>query len=97
MDFLTREQVKAIVIASLKAVAGLPEDVESATFQQMNPFQRKVFLENLKENLNAKPPGNDEATYDVNLQLDTIDLWDTVEDCIDWVTENQMVVFANKA
>jgi hypothetical protein len=40
MDYLTRQQVKAITIVSPISVARLPEDVESATFQQM-----KIFIE----------------------------------------------------
>lgn len=95
MSNLTREQVKVIVIEALSKVADLPEDVEAATFDQMVPMHRRTFLENLKRLLNAAPfeesPGT--AFYDVDLEMETIDLWKTVGVCIDWVFANQMIVF----
>ena len=99
MALLNRDQVKAVVVTSLEAVADLPADVEAATFNYMTDMQKNVFLTQLKSNLNASPYIQDDGTtsdtayYDVDLMPDSIYQWPTVKDCIDWVTANQMIVY----
>ena len=98
MALLNRDQVKAVVTDSLKVIADLPADVESSTFTNFDDEQKQIFLKALKDKLNAlkyiKDDGTttDAAYYDVDLTPDSIDLWHTVKDCIDWVVENQNVV-----
>jgi len=95
MAYLTRDQVKTIVTDSLSAIADLPADVESATFDMLNDDHKKVFLANLKSNLNASPYYNDDGStsdtsyYDVDLTMSSFANWPTVKDCIDWVEDNQ--------
>jgi hypothetical protein len=99
MAFLTRSQVKVVVIDSLRTIADLPADVEAATFAMANAQQKKVFLANLKSKLNALPYQLDsggtsnDAYYDVDLMPTSTDNWPTVKDCIDWVTANQKVIY----
>jgi hypothetical protein len=102
MAFLNRDQVKNVVLASLRVVADLPPgDVEQASFAGFNDFQEHIFLSALKSKLNALPyyKNNGQETYaayyDVDLMPDSIDNWPTVKDCIDWVVENQKVVYLN--
>jgi hypothetical protein len=99
MALLTRTQVKAIVVASLKTVANLPDDVEAATLGNMVAAQQEVFLSALKTNLNNSPyylddgSTSDAPNYDIDIMPDTFGKWATVGDCIDWVTQNQSVEF----
>jgi len=99
MAFLTRNQVKSVIIESLKVVADLPDNVEEATFTGFDQFQQHTFLSALKSKLNALPYNlnNGQTThaayYDVDLKPDSTDDWPTVKDCIDWVTDNQYVVY----
>ena len=101
MAYLTREQVKQVVIDSLKTVADLPNDMESANFSNMNDFQKHAFLSSLKSKLNALPYNMNDGTtnhlayYDVDLMPDSTDSWPSVKDCIDFVTDNQKVVYLN--
>jgi len=97
MKLLNRDQVKALVIESLKQVAGVPADVEDATFDQMVEFQRKVFIEALKKHINEEPviDGDGNAFYDIDLNLNSFDNWATVGDCIDSITENLRITFRN--
>jgi len=97
MANLTRDQVKTIVTSSLSAIADLPADVEASTFTMLNDEEKRVFLANLKDNLNASPYYRDDGTtsntsyYDVDLTQSTFSNWPTVKDCIDWVTANQTI------
>lgn len=99
MAFLKRNQIKPVVLQSLKVVADLPADPEGSTFQAFDTFQKHVFLTTLKGKLNALPYFmNDGSTsflayYDVNLMPDSTDEWPTVKECIDWIKDNQRVVY----
>ena len=99
MALLTRDQIKAVVIKSLQTVADIPDDVESATFANMNAMEQHMFLSSLKANLNALPYYMDDGTtsnlayYDIDLTPDSIGQWPTVKDCIDWIVANQNVVY----
>ena len=99
MASLTRDQVKQVVIDSLSAIASLPVDVEAANFNAMNVLQKHMFLSALKSKLNALPyTMNDGSTnylayYDVDLMPDSIDDWPRVKDCINFINDNQKVVY----
>ncbi|MFD2600774.1 hypothetical protein [Flavobacterium suzhouense] len=99
MALLTRTQIKTVVLRSLKTIADLPEDPEAATFAAFDNFQKHVFLSTLKGQINALPYYmNDGSTsylayYNINLTPDSTDEWPTVADCIDWIIENQRVVY----
>jgi hypothetical protein len=99
MALLSREQVKAVVTASLKVIADLPDDVESSTFANFNDQQKQIFLKTLKNKLNGLPYIKDDGTttdaayYDVDLTPGSIASWATVKDCIDWIVANQKVVY----
>jgi hypothetical protein len=60
-----------------------------------------MFLSALKSKLNALPYNMNNGTtnhlayYDVDLMPDSIDSWPKVKDCIDFITDNQKVVFKN--
>ncbi|CAN5402063.1 hypothetical protein BH09BAC6_BH09BAC6_30080 [soil metagenome] len=101
MATLTRDQVKNVVTESLEKIADLPDDIETAPLTNMVPFQQQVFLSALKSILNALPffmddgTTSDAAFYDVDLTPDSINLWATGGDCINWITANQKVVFKN--
>jgi hypothetical protein len=101
MAFLTRDQVKQVVIDALRTVADLPANVEAADFKSMNDLQKHMFLSALKSKLNAQPYNMNNGTtnhlayYDVDLMPDSIDDWATVKDCIDFINDNQKVVFNN--
>lgn len=99
MASLTRNQIKDVVIKSLKTIADIPDNVEAAALANMVAMHQEVFLSALKTNLNALPYIMDDGTtsnaayYDADLTSDTIKLWTTVGDCIDWITKNQSVVY----
>ena len=99
MALLTRDQVKQVVLDSLKAVGDLPANPEQSTFQDFNTMQKHVFLSNLKSKLNSLPYIMNDGTlthtayYDVNLNPDSTDSWPAVKDCIDWVFNNQFVCY----
>lgn len=95
MADLNRDQVKAIVIASLKSIADLPDDVEAATFAMLNDEEKHVFLANLKTNVNEAPYYDDNGDvdnshyYDVDLTMSSFNAWANVAACINWVQANQ--------
>lgn len=99
MAFLTRAQIKTVVIGSLERIADRPDEVEEATFDGFDAFQTHVFLTTLKGRLNALPytmnngSKNHLAYYDVDLTPDSTDDWPTVKDCIDWIDENQKIIY----
>lgn len=101
MGYLKRGQVKQVVVAALKTIADLPSDVESADFSSMNDMQKHFFLSALKSKLNALPyymnngTTNHLAYYDVDLTPDSTDQWPTIKDCIDWIVDNQKVIYLN--
>lgn len=100
MSYLTRTQVKRVVSSALRAVADLPQNIETTNFSSFNDFQKHLFLAALKSRLNAEPyhmnngTSNHLAYYDVDLMPDSVDDWPIVGDCIDFVTENQKVIYA---
>ena len=99
MAYLDRNQIKEVVKDSLSVVADLPDDVESSTFENFNSNQKHAFLTALKSKLNALPynmndgTSNHSAYYDVDLTPDSTDDWPTVRVCIDWIANNQRVVY----
>lgn len=101
MAYLTRDQVKDVIIRSIITIADLPENVEEASFAGMTAFNKHLFLSTLKSKLNALPyfmndgTTNHLAYYDVDLAPDSIDDWPTVKDCIDWFAEpnNQKIIY----
>jgi len=101
MAFLTRDQAKQVVIDALRTIADLPSNVEMADFNSMNDLQKHMFLSALKSKLNALPYNMNNGTtnhlayYDVDLMPDSTDGWPKVKDCIDFINDNQKVVFKN--
>jgi hypothetical protein len=99
MAYLTRDQVKQVVINSLKTIANLPADPEAASFSSMNNLQKHFFLSTLTSKLNALPYNMNDGTtnhlayYDIDLMPDSTDDWQTVKDCIDFINDNQKVVY----
>src|SRR5258708_2747580 len=101
MAFLTKDQVKPVVVDSLKVVADVPDNVEASTFANFTSDDSHIFLTVLKSKLNALPYIMDNGTtthtayYDVDLTPDSINSWPTVLDCINWIVDNQNVVYLN--
>ena len=103
MARLDRDTVKQIVIDTLKVIADLPQgNVESSSLAMLNDDQKQTFLSSLKSNVNAQPYQLSDGTtnpaiayYDVDLTMDTFASWNTVGDCIDWVTANHTIVSKN--
>jgi len=99
MALLQRNQIRQTVLESLESVADLPANPEASDFSAFNDFQKHVFLSNLKGKINALPyymnSGAESylAYYDLSLTPDSTDDWPTVKDCIDWIVENQRVVY----
>lgn len=99
MALLRRNQVKKIVLESLKTIADLPKNPEESNFIALNNLQKHAFLSALKGKLNASPYYmNDGSTtfvayYDVHLKPDSTDEWATVKECINWIIQNQRVVY----
>ncbi len=99
MALLNRDQVKQIVIATLTVIADIPKgNIDNTSLDMLNDEQKQTFLSTLKTKINAAPyhlrNGNisDAAYYDVPLTIDTINSWNTVGNCIDWITANQVTV-----
>jgi hypothetical protein len=101
MAFLNREQALDVVVEALEVIADIPEDVEELTFTSLNDRQDHIFLSALKSKLNALPYNMNNGTttflayYDVDLHPDSIDEWETVGACADWIVDNQRVVYLN--
>jgi hypothetical protein len=102
MAYLTAQQVLPVVIKSLSVVADLPngnDNILNSPFTGMNPQQQDRFLTALKDNLNELPYITDQGTtssdayYDVDLTDETINLWPTVGDCVNWIVDNQAVIY----
>ena len=102
MAYLTQPQVTAIVTESLSEVADLPAgtaNILNSPLTGMNDEQQHIFLSALKTNLNALPyeigdgTTSDQAYYDIDLTPATFNQWQTVGDCVDWIVNNQDVVF----
>ncbi len=99
MARLSRADVKRVVIASLKAVASPPPNVEAASFVGLTDSQEHIYLTTLRSKLNALPyqmndgSSNYLAYYDINLTPDSIDDWQTIGDSIDWITESQIIIY----
>jgi|SRR6218665_2252131 len=99
MALLKRNQIKQIVLQSLRTIADLPANPEQSNFNALNAFQKHVFLSNLKGKINALPYYMNDGTtthlayYDIHLKPDSTDDWPTVKDCIDWIKNNQRVVY----
>jgi hypothetical protein len=102
MALLTNDQVSSVIAASLGTIADVPtgtDNLRAATFTGMNDQQKSFFLSALKQKLNALPYYRSNGTtstlayYDVNLLPGCIDSWPTVGNCIDWVTDNQQIIY----
>jgi hypothetical protein len=99
MALLKKNQIKQIVLQSLKTIADLPTNPEESNFDALNVFQKHVFLSTLKGKINALPYYMNDGTtshlayYDINLKPDSTDDWPKVSDCIDWIKNNQRVVY----
>jgi len=99
MALLSRNQIQKVVFKSLTAIADLPNDPEKADFTAFTNDQKHIFLSTLKGQINSLPYYmNDGSTsylayYNINLAPDSTDDWPTVGDCIDWIKENQKVVY----
>jgi len=99
MAQLNRDEVKKIVTDSLAVIADVPQgNIDNTSLAMLNDEQKQTFLSTLKTKINAAPyhlrSGNisDAAYYDVPLTMDTIGGWNTVGDCINWITANQVTV-----
>ncbi len=102
MALLDRDQVKGIVIDNLKVIADIPEgNIDNTSLAMLNDDQKKIFLSTLKKKINAFPyqlrngSTSTSVYYDISLNGDTINSWNTVGDCINWITANQITVDKN--
>jgi len=88
---LDRERIIDIVTEALKEVADFQDDadIEGFSFQHFHDFHKKVFATTLKkEVLNVK---NDEFHYDIVLNENIIENWDTLGDCVDYIREENIL------
>ena len=90
---LSIEEVKDIVIDSLKSVADFDPSDSSILiypFSHLNDFHKKVFLTKLKyQIINTKKSGN---CYNIALDEGMFNDWLTVSGCIEYVYDNQEYV-----
>jgi len=85
----TRATAKAVVRDSLREVADVRSDnIEHFTFRHFHPYHRTVFLSALMV-IVLQVLYRDAGYYDLILHDDSIKLWPTVGDCIDWVFHNK--------
>ncbi len=79
MPRLNRNDVKNKVVGpALKAIASFEDDFEEFTFDHFHNFSMTIFLAKLKENILA-------LGYDVLLNLEEAEKWNTFKDCIDYI------------
>lgn len=99
MPGLERSEVKEVVTRSLLSIADLPAgDIETTPLHMLNSDQKVIFASSLKKNLNAVPyqllDGTEvpNAHFDISLTINNVNLWNTVGDCIDFITRYQYLV-----
>jgi hypothetical protein len=99
MAKLTRDKIKTVVIDTLTIIADIPGDSESSGFGNLTNEQKHLFLSALKSKLNALPyymndgSSNHLAYYDIDLTPDSVDEWPKMQDCINWILQNQKIVY----
>ena len=99
MALLDRDQIKTVVFHSLETIADLPQNPEASNFSSLDNFHKHVFLSTLKGKINSLPYFMNDGTttymayYDIAINPDSTDDWGTVKACIDWIEENQRVIY----
>lgn len=97
MAFLNKQQIEEIVEKALKQVADFTGDIKNYEFKHFHEFHKKVFATKLNELINASPyydrSGNTDFDryYDISLSMNTIDSWQTMLDCINFIHDNHTV------
>jgi len=91
---LEKTSITSIVAESLREVADFPlgSDIVSYTFDKFLGFHKVVFLASLKKNLLSQEYDDGQGHvfyYDAALNVDLIEQWKTLRDCIDYVFEQQ--------
>ncbi|UCG61255.1 MAG: hypothetical protein JSV52_13180 [Candidatus Zixiibacteriota bacterium] len=82
---------KEIVKQALKKVADFKGDnIEDFTFSRFQDFHKKLFLSALKKGVRSVRRDG-KGFYDICLDDDSIEQWETVGDCIQWVYRNRQL------
>jgi len=82
---------REVVSKALLSVADFsdPAKISEFNFRLFNDFHKKVFLQSLKENVqNIKDA---DEYYDIILTQDLFDGWTTLQDCIDYVKNKNIL------
>lgn len=93
-DFTT-EIAKGIVKNALRKVADFRDnaDFEQFTFQHFHDYHKEVFLTHLKLGTNAIKDAN--SYYDIVLNANLINQWNTLKDCVDYLFEENILRVSN--
>ena len=93
-DF-TRDLAREIVRKALKRVADFrdTDDIEQFTFEDFQDYHKKKFLTALKLETNSVKSEN--KYYDIVLNQTSMDRWNTICDCIDYLEEHNLLVSDN--
>ncbi|NVN95847.1 MAG: hypothetical protein HXX18_11245 [Bacteroidetes bacterium] len=101
MAFLNKNQIKETVNTALKNVADFTGEIDNYEFKNFHEFHKNVFINKLKELINSGPyydrAGNIEYEryYDVPLSIQIFNTWVTINDCIQFIYNNQIVKMRN--
>ncbi len=84
-----------LVKKALKEVADFPDNanISSFSFQHFNDFHKLLFASALKKEVISIKDGS--SHYDVVLNPNIINNWSTVQDCINYLVNNQQMMFRN--
>ncbi|MFT4683972.1 MAG: hypothetical protein ACI863_000571 [Flavobacteriales bacterium] len=94
---LTREQIKSIVKSALQEVADFSGEIDDFTFIHFQEFSKQVFANKLVELVKAAPYHDESGgvipslRYDIILSMSTVNSWVTINDCINYVVNDQGV------
>jgi hypothetical protein len=97
MAFLSKNQIKDIIQSALKEVADFTGDIENYNFNHFKEYHKKLFVTKIKELIMKSPyydrNGNSSTDryYDVPFSNSTVNSWRTLDDCINYTFNNQMV------
>lgn len=86
-----RTVMNGCVKKALEQVADFPDDADIGefSFQHFHDYHKKMFITTLKNAvLNVQ---NEEFHYDIVLNEDIMDNWDTVNDCISYLEQENIL------
>jgi len=91
MSTLTKEQTTKIVEKALLEVADFNGEIQDFSFTHFHDLSKQVFANKLVELIKEAPYHDDDGNvipvlrYDLVLSMSTVNSWQTLEDCINYV------------